>query len=366
MDYYLKRIEKVQEEMRRQGYGYLVLGPFSNMSYFAGFKTSPDERLQLLIIPSAGKPTAVLPGMYRKKAEVEIGGRFPLLTWADEQDPVDFVREALQERREGRIAVDDTLWSRHLLQIMPAFPMASYSPASVVVDSLRMHKDDAEIMLMSQAQGVADQVLAKVKDEIRPGMQEKELAHFIETAFIDLGCDDISFKPIVASGPNSASPHHQTGERQFEKGDLIVVDCGGLLKGYCSDVTRTFCLGKANDEIRRVYQAVWDANEKVFERIAAGGCSGEEADRAAREVIVRAGYGPYFIHRTGHGIGMDVHEAPYLVEGNAEELLQGMVFSIEPGIYLPGRFGVRIEDIAAITAEGPMWLSRYPKEIQEI
>jgi Xaa-Pro dipeptidase len=362
----LKRIDQIQEEMKRQGYGYLILGPFSNLYYFTGLKTSPDERLQLLIIPSSGHPTAVLPEMYKEKAAAQIGDQFPILTWADQQDPVDLVRSALQEGREGRIAVDDTLWARHLLQVMPAFPHGSFNPASGLVDSLRMRKDENEILLMGQAQTVADHVLAKVRDIIRPGMREIELARFIEVAFKELGCDDVSFKPIVASGPNSASPHHQTGERQFAEGDFIVVDCGGLLKGYCSDVTRTFCLGKANDEMKRVYQAVWDANENAFARIARGGCSGEEADRAAREVIAEAGYGPYFIHRTGHGIGLDVHEAPYLVEGNGEELLEGMVFSIEPGIYLPGKFGVRIEDIAAITTKGPIWLSSYPKEIQEI
>lgn len=366
MKQYMDRINRVQEEMRRQGFGYLVLGPFSNMYYFTGLKTLPDERLQLLIIPSLGDPAAVLPEMYKEKAANQIGGQFPLLTWADQQDPVDLVRAALKEGREGRIAVDDSLWAAHLLQIMPAFPQGSFSPAAGLVSSLRMRKDDDEILLMGQAQAVADQVLAKVRDEIHSGMREKELARFIEVAFKELGCDDISFKPIVASGPNSASPHHQTGERKFEEGDFIVVDCGGLLKGYCSDVTRTFCLGKANDEMKRVYQAVWDANEKAFERIGQGRCSGEEADRAAREVIVKAGYGPYFIHRTGHGIGLDVHETPYLVEGNGEELLKGMVFSIEPGIYLPGKFGVRIEDIAAIEGAGPLWLSSYSKELQEL
>ena len=361
----MKRIRKVQGVMKGEGYSCLVLGPSSNMYYFTGLKTSPDERLQVVMIPAEGEPAAILPEMYKAKAEEQIGGSFPLLTWADQQDPAELVKKTAQKLDSGPVAVDDTLWASHLLQIMPTFPGAAFHPASRVVDNLRMFKDEDEIALMGQAQAAADRVLERVGKEIRPGMREMDLAFFIETAFREEGCDDISFKPIIASGPNSASPHHQTGDREFQPGDMIVVDCGGRFKGYCSDVTRTFCLGKADEEIKAIYRAVWEANERAFQRIAEG-CSGEEADRAARQVITEAGYGHYFIHRTGHGIGLDVHEAPYLVEGNGEPLLPGMVFSVEPGIYLPGKFGVRIEDIAAVTGEGPIWLSHFPKELKEL
>ncbi len=369
---YGERIAKAQKVMEREGYSCLILGPSANMYYFTGLKTTPDERLQLVVIPAAGEPAAILPEMYQSKAAEQIAGSFPLLAWADQQDPVDLVKEAVPRKAEGPVAVDDTLWASHLLQIMPVFPEAIFRPASRVVDSLRMFKDEEEIALMARAHAAADRVLERVRQEIRPGMEERELAFFIETAYREEGCDDISFKPIVASGPNSASPHHQTGNRKFQAGDMVVVDCGGLFQGYCSDVTRTFCLGDGDAEIKAVYQAVKEANEAAFQRIGEGyagekaGCSGEEADRAAREAITRAGYGPYFIHRTGHGIGLDVHEAPYLVEGNGEKLLPGMVFSIEPGIYLPGRFGVRIEDIVAVTSQGPVRLNRYSRDFLEI
>ena len=356
----------MQGKMREEGLDLLILGPTTNAFYFTGLKTYPDERLQLVLIPSSGRPAAVLPDMYREKAAEVIEGAFPLLTWSDQQDPLDLVREAAGGRAFARIAVDDTVWASHLLGLMGLFPESAFEAASRLVSFLRVFKDEEEILLMGRAGELADRVMEKVQDEIRPDMREKELAFFIEGAYRQLGAEDISFKPIVASGPNGASPHHSSGDRKFQDGDFIVVDCGGLLHGYCSDITRTFCLGKASREMKKVYRAVKEANQRAFEAVAAGGCSGEDADRAARQVITAAGYGPYFTHRTGHGIGMDVHEEPYLVEGNKGKLLPGMAFSIEPGIYLPGRFGVRIEDIVAVTVQGPRRLNKFSRELVEI
>jgi Xaa-Pro dipeptidase len=364
VDLYSKRIEKVQEEMRRQEFEYLVLGPSSNMFYFTGLKTSADERLQLLLIPASGTPDVILPEMYKDKANEVIAGRFPLFTWPDQQDPVELVKKTVQKADYHRIAVDDTLWSSHFISVMQVFQECTFAPASLVIDPLRQFKDDQEIMLLAKSGELADMVMEKVREEIRPGISEKELAGFIELSYRQLA-DDIAFKPIVASGPNGASPHHSSGERKFKVGDFIVVDCGGMHNGYCSDITRTFCLGKADGKMKKVYQAVRDANEKAFDTIAQV-CSGEEADAAAREVITSTGYGPNFTHRTGHGIGLDVHEAPYLVAGNKEKILPGMVFSVEPGIYLNGRFGVRIEDIVAVTATGPQRLNRFSRELIEL
>lgn len=363
MEIFDRRVQKVQGIMQREGFDYLMFGPSSNMFYFSGLRNWPDERLQLLIIPASGTPAAVLPAMYGEKAKGVIAGRFPLYTWNDQQDPVALVREAVA-KGTYRVAVDDTLWSSHLIGIMGVLAGSAFEPASRVADTLRKFKDDDEITLMAKAGAVADRVMAKVREEIRPGISEKELALFIENTF-KRASDDISFRPIVASGPNGASPHHASGERKLQNGDFIVVDCGGLLNGYCSDMTRTFCLGRAGDEMRKVYQAVRSANAQAFAAVA-GGCSGEEADAAARDIITRAGYGSNFTHRTGHGIGLDVHEAPYIVAGNRDRLLPGMVFSIEPGIYLPGRFGVRIEDIVAVTAEGPRRLNSFTHDLLEL
>jgi Xaa-Pro dipeptidase len=364
MDLNMRRIEKVQDKMRQAGFDYLILGPSSNMFYFSGLETTADERLQLVIVPASGQPAAVLPEMYQEKAAAVIGGRFPLLTWSDQQDPLELVKNTAPQRSARRIAVDDTLRAAHFLGIMEVFPGCAFEPASRVVDTLRVFKDDQELALMARSGDLADQVMEKVQAEIRPGLSEKELALFIEITFKQLS-DDISFKPIVASGPHGASPHHSTGSRKFMQGDFIVVDCGGTVNGYCSDITRTFCLGKATGEMKKVYQAVLDANEKAFEAVD-NGCTAEKADAAAREAITGAGYGPYFIHRTGHGIGLDVHEAPYLVEGNGAALLPGMVFSIEPGIYLPGNFGVRIEDVVAVTGNGARRLNSFNRDLVEL
>ncbi len=364
MDPFSKRIETVQEKMRQEGCRYLILSPSTNMFYFTGLQTTADERLQAIVIPAEGQPTAILPEMYKEKAKAVITGRFPLISWSDQQDPFELLKQTVREGNDGRIAVDDFMRAGHLIEIMHACPGFTFVQASGIVDSLRLFKDENEIMLMESAGSFADQVMEKVQSEIRPGINEKELAHFIETSFKQI-CDDISFQAIVASGPNSASPHHSPGNRQLKEGDFVVVDCGGSVEGYCSDITRTFCLGKADDEMKKVYRAVQEANEAAFQAVGRS-CSGEEADAAARGVIAAAGYEDYFIHRTGHGIGLDVHEPPYLVEGNSEKILPGMAFSIEPGIYLPGRYGVRIEDIVAVIDHAPRRLNRFTRDLLEL
>ncbi len=365
MNIFKQRTEVLQKKMREEGLEWVIIGPSPNAYYFTGLKTHSDERLLVIMVPSSGELVAVMPEMYRESAQAVIGGEFPLLTWSDQQDPLEVVKEAVKGRVSHRIAVDDTIWASHFIGLMGLFPGATFEPASRVVSFLRMFKDEDEISLMGKASELADGVMEKVQGQIRPGMSEKELALFIEVTYKQMGADDISFKSIVASGPNGALGHHKTGGRKFQEGDFIVVDCGGLVNEYCSDITRTFCLGKASEEMKTVYRAVQDANQRAFEAVV-GGCSGEEADRAAREVITAAGYGSYFVHRTGHGIGMEVHEEPYLVEGNKETLLPGMVFSIEPGIYLPGKFGVRIEDIVAVTEQGPQRLNQFSRELIEL
>lgn len=364
MEQYEKRTALIQEKMRRDGIDYLLLAPSANMYYFSGMRTSQDERLQLLVIPAAGAPFAVFPEMYRQKALSVLGSDFPLYTWDDRQDPQSILKSIVAGQKAEKVAVDDTLWSLHLVNVMDVFPGCRFSPASGLVDALRRYKDENEIKLMAKAGAIADRVMEDVRQTIKPGMSEKELALFIENRFKELA-DDISFKPIVASGPNGASPHHVPGERTFQEGDMIVVDCGGMVEGYCSDITRTFCLGKADDEQKKVYGAVKNANQAAFEAVDAG-CSGEEADAAARSVISAAGYDRYFIHRTGHGIGLEVHETPYLVQGNSEKLTVGNAFSIEPGIYLPGRFGVRIEDIVVITEKGALRLNNFTRDLVEL
>ncbi|MDW7738440.1 MAG: Xaa-Pro peptidase family protein [Bacillota bacterium] len=366
MELIANRVSKLQEIMHRESFDYLFLGPSANMFYFSGLQTSPDERLQLIIVPAEGRPSAVLPEMYLAKAESILSDNFSLIPWSDQNDPFQLTASRIPDKGKLRIAIDNTLRADHLIGLGKVFPEVEFETASVLVDALRVQKDEQEIKLMHEAGKIADQVMLKVQNTIKPGMSEKELVAFIEFEYKKLG-DDISFKPIVASGPNGAQPHHSPGDRRFEKGDFIVIDCGALYKGYCSDITRTLCLGQATEEMKKVYNTVRDANEGAFQAFVNNDqLSGEEADQAARKVITDAGYGDFFIHRLGHGIGLEVHEAPYLVEGNSTPFSKGAAFTIEPGIYLSGKFGVRIEDVAVLTDRGPQRLTAFPRELIEI
>ncbi len=368
MDIYGERINAARDLMRRQSFDYLLIGPSANMYYFSGLNTSPDERLQLLIIPASAEkhPAALLPEMYLQKAKEVIASTYSLHAWPDNADPFAMAGDLIGNNGRMRILIDDTMRSDHLIGLGKALGEAEFEPASLVVSSLRAYKDNSEVELMREAGRAADRVMEKVREEIKPGMSESELSLLIEIEYRQQA-DDISFKPIVASGPHAAQPHHSTGSRRFEVGDLIVVDCGALYRGYCSDITRTFCLGKADPEMKKVYSVVQEANAAAFRALEErGSLSGEELDAAARLVITEAGYGQYFIHRTGHGIGLEVHEEPYIVEGNREPLRQGNAFTIEPGIYLPGRFGVRIEDVAVITGAGPERLTSYERGLIEL
>ncbi|SHI32250.1 M24 family metallopeptidase [Desulfofundulus thermosubterraneus] len=363
MDVFSKRVARVQQLMGRKGIDYLVLAPTANMFYLTGLKTVADERLQVAVLPAEGPLTLVLPEMYKEYA-AKIHGHYRLLTWPDHQDPVELVMAAVTTK-QGRVAVDEKMWAGHFLSIMRAFSGFQFVAARDVMSEVRVCKDETELTLLEQAGKLVDRVMGEVLKEMREGVTEKELALFIENTIKALGAEDISFKPIVASGPNGSLPHHITGDRKLQKGDFIVLDFGAVVGGYCSDITRTFCLGKATPEGKEVYRVVQEANELGFQSAREGVPCGD-VDRAARSLISRAGYGDYFIHRTGHGIGLDYHEDPYLVEGNTTPLRQGMVFSVEPGIYLPGKLGVRIEDIVAVTSDGPIRLNNFPRELIEI
>lgn len=363
-----RRIARVQELMRRLELDFLLLGPTANLYYLTGLKTAADERLQALAVPAEGSPVLLLPAMYEKEARAKVKEGFPegfeLLAWSDGQDPAGLLAGALG-KKQGRAAVDDRMWAAHLLALMRALPGFRFTGAAPVMLRARRVKEPAELARLQEAGALADRVMAEVRDTLRPGLAERELAFFIERRLRELGAEGVSFPPIVASGPNGANPHHVPGERRLSTGDFVVVDFGAVLKGYCSDITRTFCLGAAGPRHKAAYRAVREANAAGF-AAARAGVPGEEVDRAARAVIAAAGWGEFFIHRTGHGIGLDVHEEPYLVAGNAEPLQPGEVFSVEPGIYLPGEFGVRIEDIVAVTEDGPVRLNGFPRELAEV
>lgn len=361
---FIARIKKIQAIMKRQGTDYMVLAPSSHLFYLTGLKTTADERLQVFLVPAEGTPVMILPEMYREMA-TNLGEKsFDLLTWADGLDPVDLLLPLIN-KPSGIVAIDERMWAGHFLSIRRAFSGYEFMGASALMRQVRMIKDQNEMSLLEKAGGLTDLVMGEVPKVLRPGISEKELAFFVENKLKEYGADEVSFKPIIASGPNTSSPHHNTGERKLMLGDLVVLDFGGLFQGYCSDMTRTFSIGKASEEVKKIYNAVKEANEAGFQAVQAG-ITCEKVDEAARNAISRAGYGQYFVHRTGHGIGLDVHEDPFLVAGNLETLKIGMTFSIEPGIYLPQQFGVRIEDIVGLTEKGPVRFNNFSRELIEV
>jgi Xaa-Pro dipeptidase len=336
------------------------------MFYFTALQTSPDERLQLLIIPAEGSPVALLPEMYLEKARSVLGELFRIESWSDETDPFKLAEAHISAIKGKCLAVDNTIRADHLISMMKVLPAAKFDSAGPLTEVLRARKDEEEIRLLHEAAKMADAVMARVQGQVKPGLRERDLVAIIEAEYKKVA-DDLSFKPIVASGPNAAQPHHSPGDRLLEAGDFVIIDCGAIHKGYCSDITRTFCLGRATDQMKDVYRAVKEANAAAFRALETNSSlSGAELDAVARRVISDAGYGPNFIHRLGHGIGLEVHEAPYLVEGNDLPLHQGAAFTIEPGIYLSGQFGVRIEDVAVITEDGPRFLTAFSRDLVEL
>ncbi|MFZ7102894.1 MAG: M24 family metallopeptidase [Peptococcaceae bacterium] len=364
MSIFKKRLAGIQSLLQQKNIDFLVLGPTTNMYYVTGLKTVADERFQTVLISAGGEVSVILPQMYGEEAREILDKSYRLITWSDGEHPLEAVRDVI-DKKSGRVAVDERMWAGHFLDVMGVLREYEFLPAQDILEQVRIRKDETEIQVLQKAGKLADCVMGQVHDLLRPGITEREVALFIESSFKNLGAEGISFKPIVAFGANGSSPHYATGGAGLEKGNFVTTDFGCILDGYCSDITRTVCFGKATPEMREIYQIVQEANQAGFAAVA-GGVSCEAVDSAARGVIEKAGYGRYFIHRTGHGIGLDYHEAPYLVRDNKTLLDVGMAFSIEPGIYLPGKLGVRIEDIVVLTADGAVRLNHYPRELLEI
>ncbi len=333
----------------------VVLFPSHNLFYASGFDESPAERHLVLFVPDDGEPVFLVPELYGEQVREESWVE-RVETWVDDEDPVDYLARIVDRLglEDGHVLVDDTMWATFTQDLRTVLPNATFGLASDVFGPLRRRKDDAELDALREAGRIADQVV----DEIRElgvdavGTTENELAAEIERRLVAAGGEGTSFEPLVGSGPNGAKPHHSHGERTIEAGEPVVLDFGTRFDGYVSDQTRTFVFGDDPDEhVREVHDIVREAQQAGVDAVQPGATTGD-VDEATRAVIEDAGYGEEFIHRTGHGVGLDVHEEPYIVAGSDVELEPGMVFSVEPGIYLPGEFGVRIEDLVAVTEGG--------------
>lgn len=356
---YAGRVKRLQGRMDDSGIDAALLSVGADLPYFTGYEAMPSERLTVLVVPSTGDPVLFIPRLEAPRVEP---GEFEVRAWGESEDPI---RLAKSMANPSRVAVGDHMWSVFLTRFQKEWTDAEWLPASEVTGELRIRKDTAEVALLRQAAHAVDRAMARIPTEVRfSGRSEIEVARDLARLTIEEGHDSADFT-IVASGPFCASPHHEPGERLIEEGDLVVCDFGGRLSGYCSDSTRTFVVGEPEEEQQEVHAIVAAANQAGRAAVSPG-VACQDVDHAARKVIDDAGYGDYFIHRTGHGIGLEVHEHPYMVEGNDRALEEGMAFSIEPGIYLPGRFGVRIEDIVVCTGNDGESLNRSNRDLVSV
>ena len=358
-DRYAGRRSRALEAAEEAGLAGLLVTPGADLVYLTGFAPLPLERLTLLGITSARAPFLVVPALERPAAEAAPGAAgLEVIEWLDGADPYEIVAGLL---RSGRFAVTDQTWSSHLLALEHATADCMFAAAGRALPLLRAVKDPDELERLLAAGRAADAAFADIVGLPFAGRRETDVAADLDRLLREHGHARVDFT-IVGSGPNAASPHHDPGERTIEAGDAVVMDFGGVRDGYCSDITRTVFVGEPDEEQARVYDIVRAAQQAAFEAVRPGAIA-QEVDRAARAVISAAGYGDRFVHRTGHGIGLEVHEPPYIVEGDETELLPGMTFSDEPGIYLPGRFGVRIEDLLAVTPQGAERLNEASREL---
>jgi Xaa-Pro aminopeptidase len=334
----------------------VVLFPSPNLYYLTGFWEEPSER-HLLFFVTAEDHLAVVPELYREQFLAETWLEpDDLVVWADDEDPLVALRSAVEDLGidRGRVLVDDRMFATFVQDLRAVAPGIEVGMASEVTNELRVRKDEAELSTLRDVAALTDEVSEAVRamGAEAVGLTEAELAAEIRDRLEAAGGTGVSFETIVGSGPNGARPHHVHGDRRIERGDPVVLDFGTRLDHYPSDQTRTVVFaGDPPAEFERVHDVVREAQQAGVEAVEPGVEAGA-VDRAAREVIEAAGYGDQFVHRTGHGVGLDVHEAPFVVGGSDTELEPGMVFSVEPGVYLEGEFGVRIEDLVVVTGDG--------------
>jgi D-alanyl-D-alanine dipeptidase len=356
---YPERLARASAAAHGAGLAALLVTPGPDLVYLTGYAPLPLERLTLLLVATGRDPVLMVPALERPAAVASpLGRSVEVVGWADGEDPYEVAGRVMPS---GRLAISDQAWASHVLGLQRAGEGVSLSTIGGALPNLRAVKDADELAALRAVGAAADAAFADVLGVRFAGRRELDVAADLADLLRAHGHEAVDFT-IVGSGPNGASPHHEAGERVIGVGDTVVLDFGGRLGGYCSDITRTVVVGRPTDEQREVHGIVRAAQQAAFDSVRPG-VPCELVDRAARDVIDAAGYGERFIHRTGHGIGLEVHEPPYIVEGNATPLEPGMTFSLEPGIYLPERFGVRLEDIVAVTPEGAERLNHAPREL---
>jgi len=365
---YADRLQRLQAVLKERDLDCLALMPGTNLTYMTGLHFHLMERPTVGFIPAAGKPVFAVPSLEKVKFDDSPPYDLEVLGWSDEEGPEAVFEAAMKELPEIHTLAVEYLAMRVLeLRLLQRHaPNAIVVDANPVMDVLRQFKTADEVAQMRAAVKVSEKALGEVLAEVRPGMTEREVATMLSRAQSQAGGEEIPFLPIVLAGGRAALPHGGPTDRVIQSGEVLLLDFGTRKGGYVSDITRTFAVGKPLEGKQlAVYEAVRAANE-AGRQAARPGVTCQEVDRAARKVIEEAGFGEYFIHRTGHGIGLDGHERPYIVEGNEVVLEPGMTFTVEPGIYIAGEIGVRIEDDVVITEDGCESLSTFDRKLQVI
>jgi len=347
---YRLRMQQVARSAAAAGLAGVVVTPGPDLVWLTGYRpTAITERLTMLVLRPDVQPSLLVPVLERPDVEsAEGAAAVTLVDWADGTDPYRAAAPFLGT--VGTYGISDSAWALHLLGLQRELPGTAYRSLTECLPMMRAVKDSSEVARLEAAGAAADAAYAEIIRMPFAGRRETEVAADLAALLRRLGHEQVDFT-VVGSGPNGANPHHEAGERVIQDGDVVVLDFGGLMYGYGSDTTRTVSVGKPSAEVIAVHEVVRQAQQAAFEAVRPG-VACQEIDRVARRVITDMGYGERFIHRTGHGIGVTTHEPPYMVEGEAQPLVPGMCFSIEPGVYLAGRFGVRIEDIVVVTEHG--------------
>lgn len=362
------RIHNIQKYLQNNEGSLAFLSDPKNVFYLTGFMCEPHERLLGLFIFPEGEPFLVCPKMEVQQAKAS-GWNYLVIGYEDHEDPWSLIKKHLpegHERLNGNLAIETKslpFYKAEALQVL--FPSTAMAPIETSLEAMRMIKDTSELEAMKKAAEMADFAINIGVNAIKKGRTEQAIIAEIEYELTKRGYSQMAFSTMVLTGENSASPHGHPGNKQIKEGDFVLFDLGVVADGYCSDITRTVCYKHASDKQQEIYETVLHAERKAIEACRDGLRLGD-LDSIARQVIEENGYGDYFPHRLGHGLGLEAHEAPSMSQNNNELMKNGMVFTVEPGIYVPEVGGVRIEDDIYLSEKGPVSLTQYPKHLQII
>lgn len=357
------KIKELSMKLGEAGLDAIIVGPSSDLEYLTGLHFHPDERFKALFALADGRFFHIIPQLYYEEAREKLGSEAKIYVWSDSDGFLSAVNLAKNEYgiMTMTIGVNDGVRAVDLLDMKGCLDV-NFANGMSILERMRLIKNEEERDFLRKAAEIADKVMGETIKYIRPGLLERDISNRIKELFIECGGQGLAFDSIVASGPNTSRPHYNKDDRRIEEKDIIILDFGCRYSGFCSDISRTVFVGEPTEEQRKIFDIVVRANTNA-EELVKPGVTAEQVDLAARSVIRDAGYGDCFLNRTGHGIGMAVHEGPYIKEGNNQILEPGMSFSVEPGIYIAGRFGMRVEDIVLVSENGREVLNKYTKDI---